>query len=294
LTGPGREHTIPVSDRGSPAARCRARRAAREETPLSLPEPASPAPLSGAPGAAGPGPAPLRILLAEDSEDNRILVRSFLRDHRLDEAADGAAAVQMFTTGGHYDLVLMDVQMPVMDGLTATAAMRAWERERGAPPTPIVAFTAHGLPEEIKRSLDAGCNDHLTKPVRKATLVRAVERHARPAEPPEAKEGAIRVALDESLRDLAPGYLDNRRADLPRLAAALAGGDWETLRVVGHNVKGTGAGYGFEEISRIGAALEQAAKASDAAGAAAVVDELTRYLGAVVLEFGGAPAPGQP
>ena len=268
---------------------------AREETPLSLPEPASPAPLSGAPGAAGaaPGPAPLRILLAEDSEDNRILVRSFLRDHRLDEAADGAAAVRMFMTGGRYDLVLMDVQMPVMDGLAATAAMRAWERESGTAPTPIVAFTAHGLPEEIKRSLDAGCNDHLTKPVRKATLVRAVERHARPTEPASAKEGAIRLALDESLRDLAPGYLDNRHADVPRLAAALAGGDWETLRVVGHNVKGTGAGYGFDEISRIGAALEQAAMARDAAQAAASVDELRHYLAAVVLDFGVAAA-GEP
>jgi len=254
---------------------------------LSLPEPASPAPLPGA-VAAPPGAAPLRILLAEDSEDNRILVRSFLREHRLDEAADGATALAMFTTGGRYDLVLMDVQMPVMDGLTATAAMRAWEREHAAAPTPILAFTAHGLPEEIKRSLDAGCNDHLTKPVRKATLIRAVERHARPEPPAAAPEGAIRLALDDSLRDLAPGYLDNRRGDLPRLAAALAGGDWETLRVVGHNVKGTGAGYGFDEISRIGAALEVAARERDAARAAASVDELRRYLAAIVLEFGAA------
>jgi len=182
----------------------------------------------------------------------------------------------------------MDVQMPVMDGLTATAAMRAWEREQGARPTPILAFTAHGLPEEIQRSLDAGCNDHLTKPVRKATLIRAVERHARPqAAPPEA--GGIRLALDESLRDLAPGYLENRRADVGRLSAALAAGDWDTLRVVGHNIKGTGAGYGFAAISEMGAALEAAAQARDAAGAAECTDALARYLSAVVLEFEAAP-----
>jgi len=242
------------------------------------------------PGAGGdpPGPAPLRILLAEDSEDNRVLVRSFLREHHLDEAEDGAAALAMFTGGGRYDLVLMDVQMPVMDGLTATAAMRAWEREHAAAPTPILAFTAHGLPEEIKRSLDAGCNDHLTKPVRKATLLRAVERHGRTEPPAGEPAGAIRVGLDESLRDLAPGYLDNRRADLPRLTAALAAGDWEALRVVGHNVKGTGAGYGFPAISGIGAALEAAAKERDAGRASACVDELARYLAALVLEFGPA------
>ena len=220
-----------------------------------------------------------------------MLVRSFLREHQLDEAQDGAAAVEMFTTRGAYDLVLMDVQMPVMDGLTATAAMRAWERERAARPTPILAFTAHGLPEEIQRSLEAGCNDHLTKPVRKATLIRAVERHARP-QPAAPEAGAIRLALDESLRDLAPGYLDNRRADAARLAAALAAGDWDTLRVVGHNIKGTGAGYGFPAISEMGAALESAAKARDAGGAAGCVDELARYLSAVVLEFEAAtPSP---
>jgi CheY-like chemotaxis protein/HPt (histidine-containing phosphotransfer) domain-containing protein len=233
---------------------------------------------------------PLRILVAEDSEDNRVLVRSFLREHRLDEAEDGATALEMFTSRGGYDLGLMDVQMPVMDGLTATAAMRAWERERAARRTPILAFTAHGLPEEIQRSLDAGCNDHLTKPVRKATLLRAVERHARP-QPTGARDGGIVIALDESLRDLAPGYLDNRRGDLARLAAALAAGDWETLRVVGHNIKGTGAGYGFDAISGIGAGLEAAAKERDAARTAGCVDELTRFLAAVVLDF---PAAGPP
>ena len=220
-----------------------------------------------------------------------MLVRSFLRDHRLDEAENGALALEMFTTGGRYDLVLMDVQMPVMDGYAATAAMRAWERERAARPTPILAFTAHALPEEIKRSLEAGCDDHLTKPVRKATLLRAVERHARPPAP--APADAIHVRLDESLRDLAPGYLDNRRGDLGRLGAALDRGDWETLRVVGHNMKGTGAGYGFEAISDIGAALEAAAREQDATRAGEHVAALARFLAAVTLDF-ETPPPDRP
>ena len=204
----------------------------------------------------------------------------------LDEAENGEIALRMFTAGGPYDLVLMDVQMPVMDGYEATAAMRAWERERGATPTPILAFTAHALPEEIRRSLDAGCSDHLTKPVRRATLLRAVERHAgaRPGAGP-APGTEIRIRLDESLRELAPGYLDNRRNDLPRLATALAGGDWEALRVLGHNVKGTGAGYGFEAITRIGAALETAAKEGDAGRIGEQLAELTHFLASVVLEF---------
>ena len=227
----------------------------------------------------------------EDSEDNRLLVRSYLRGHTLEEAENGQIAVDMFIAG-RYDVVLMDVQMPVMDGYAATGAMRAWERERGARPTPILALTAHHLPEEIQRSLAAGCDDHLTKPIRKVTLLRAIERHitaeaeASAAPTPAApKLAEVRVRLDESLRELAPGYLENRRHDLPRLATALTGGDWETIRVIGHNVKGTGAGYGFDEISRIGAALEAAAKAHDAAEIGARVDELTRYLNGVVIDF---------
>ena len=230
--------------------------------------------------------APLRILLVEDSEDNRLLVRSYLKGHALEEAENGEIAIAMFAAG-RYDVVLMDVQMPVMDGYSATGAMRAWERERGVRPTPILALTAHALPEEIQRSLAAGCDDHLTKPIRKATLLRAIERHVPTGAPEPAAPRApeIRVLVDDSLRELAPGYLENRRRDLPRLAAALADGDWETIRVIGHNVKGTGAGYGFDAISQIGAALEAAAKARDRAEIGARVDELTRFLDGVVVDF---------
>jgi len=230
--------------------------------------------------------APLRVLLAEDSEDNRLLVRSILRDHALDEAADGESAVRKFTSGS-YDVVLMDVQMPVLDGYAATEAMRAWERAHGCSPTPILAFTAHALPDDVQRSFDAGCNDHLTKPIRRATLLAAIDRHvpgrAASAGPPAG--AAVRLTLDETLRDLAPGYLDNRRRDLAPLAVALAAGDWEALRVRGHNMKGTGAGYGFDAISGIGAALEAAAQDRDAARAREQVDALGRFLGSVVLEF---------
>ncbi len=264
--------------------------AGRSRNALSLPEPAHPTPVSASTPAGGGAPArpdaPLRILLAEDSEDNRLLVRSILRDHVLDEAADGESAVGKFTSG-RYDIVLMDVQMPVLDGYAATEAMRAWERAQGRPPTPILAFTAHALPDEIQRSFDAGCNDHLTKPIRRAALLAAIDRHvpgrAASAGPPAGR--AVRLILDEALRDLAPGYLDNRRRDLAPLAAALASGDWETLRVRGHNMKGTGAGYGFDAITAIGAALEAAARDRDGARAREQVDALGRFLGSVVLEF---------
>ena len=77
-----------------------------------------------------------------------------------------------------YDLILMDMQMPVMDGYTATQSIRTWERDQGAAPTPIVALTANALKEDIQKSLDAGCTTHLTKPIRKAVLLDTIREHA--------------------------------------------------------------------------------------------------------------------
>jgi len=67
--------------------------------------------------------------------------------------------------------------MPVMDGYTATREIRKWEQEQGRKQTPIIALTAHAMKEDVQKSLDAGCTDHLTKPIRRATLMEAVQKH---------------------------------------------------------------------------------------------------------------------
>ena len=116
------------------------------------------------------------ILLADDSFDNRLLIQSYLKHsaYDLDSAENGKAAVEMCQTR-KYDLVLMDVQMPVMDGHSATRMIREWEQQSNLSPIPIIALTAHAFPEEKQRSLAAGCSTHLTKPIRKDTLLNAVQ-----------------------------------------------------------------------------------------------------------------------
>jgi PAS domain S-box-containing protein len=118
----------------------------------------------------------LRILLAEDSPDNQVLIRSYLKQspYRLDIADNGAIALELFKNG-YYDLILMDVQMPVMDGYEATKAIRAWEREHDLPPTQVIALTALALKEEVVKTLDAGCNAHMTKPIKKHTLLEILQ-----------------------------------------------------------------------------------------------------------------------
>jgi two-component system sensor histidine kinase/response regulator len=118
----------------------------------------------------------IAILLADDSSDNLFLVQSYLKHsgYQLDMAETGRVAFEMCQTR-KYDLVLMDVQMPVMDGHTATRMIRAWEKQSHVSSIPIIALTAHAYQEEMQKSLAAGCSDHLTKPIRKDTLLKVLQ-----------------------------------------------------------------------------------------------------------------------
>lgn len=119
----------------------------------------------------------LRILLAEDSDENRLLIAAFLRGtpHQLDTAQNGHIAVEMFKSR-RYDLVLIDVNMPVLDGYSAVASMRACEREQGASRTPIVALSGRAMVEDRVRAIGTGCDGYLTKPLRRAVLIEAISR----------------------------------------------------------------------------------------------------------------------
>jgi CheY-like chemotaxis protein len=119
-----------------------------------------------------------RILLVEDTPDNRLLVTAYLRKLPLvlDEADNGEAAVELFRRN-NYDLVLMDVQMPVMDGHEATRRIRAFEAEQRRQPVPIIALTAHAIKEEIDKCMVAGCDAHLSKPIKKSVLIETLHKY---------------------------------------------------------------------------------------------------------------------
>ena len=124
---------------------------------------------------------PLSLLLVEDSEDNRFLVLAYLKKtpYRIETAENGQIAVEKFLSNV-YDLILMDMQMPVMDGYTATREIRRREREEGRKRTPIIALTAHALKGDIEKSIQAGCDAHLTKPIRKPILLETIQKFAAP------------------------------------------------------------------------------------------------------------------
>jgi PAS domain S-box-containing protein len=146
------------------------------EVPLDICAPSPPGPLAAIDAAPEPALPALRILLVEDSGDNRTITVAYLQDtpYRVDIAENGAVALQRFMAGD-YDLVLMDRQMPIMDGLTATRAMRKWELANGRSPTPIIALTAAALKGDREKCLAAGCTAFLTKPIRQEALLQAID-----------------------------------------------------------------------------------------------------------------------
>jgi len=225
----------------------------------------------------------LRILLAEDSPDNCTIAVAYLEDTpcHVDIADTGARACEMFAAG-HYDLVLMDLQMPVMDGLTATRTIREWERSNGRTPAPIIALTASALKGDRERCLAAGCTAFLTKPIKQEVLLQAIKEHSSVPRPPSEVESIRKdpslVLTHPKLAALIPSFLESRRRDVVTMLDSLARGEFETVKRLGHSMKGAGASFGFQNITDIGAALEQEAGSADADASRKWVSELSMCL----------------
>jgi signal transduction histidine kinase/CheY-like chemotaxis protein len=242
---------------------------------FSVPEVQASRPASVTAAPLGNIPPGLRILLVDDSDDNRLLILSYLKrtNSAIDIAENGQLAVDMFRAA-RYDLVLMDVEMPVMDGYQAVREIRRIEKETGAEPTPVLALTAHAFADMAAKGFAAGFTNLLTKPIRHTTLLQAVAKYA---------SAAIRIQVEPDLADVVPAYLEKRRADVAVYRKALAAADFDTIRSLGHKMKGTGGSYGFARLTEMGAALETAAAQSDAAAVEDTLNELTHFLDKVEL-----------
>jgi len=236
---------------------------------------------AAAPVGTGPEPplAALRILLVEDSPDNCTIAVAYLEDtpYRVEIAENGAIACEMFAAR-HYDLVLMDRQMPVMDGLTATRTIRAWEQANGRKPTPVIALTASALKGDREKCLAAGCTAFLTKPIKQDVLLQAIKEHSMLAPTFSTVETVRKEPPHRNLAARIPAFLQNRRQDVITMLDALSRSDFETMQRLGHGMKGAGASFGFQVITDIGAAVEREARSADADASRKWVDELSTYL----------------
>jgi PAS domain S-box-containing protein len=225
----------------------------------------------------------LSILLADDSPDNCVIVMAYLQDtpYRLEIAKNGDIACKMFAAG-HYDLVLMDRQMPIMDGLAATRTIRAWEQANGRPPTPIIALTASALKGDREMCLAAGCTAFLTKPIKQEVLLQAIGEHSVVATAPLVEEvsrmDTILLRANPKLAALIPTYLQNCRQNAVAMLDALDLDDFNTVSMLGHNLSGSGGMFGYQAITDIGIMVVQTAESADAVASRKWVGELSSYL----------------
>ena len=211
----------------------------------------------------------LKILLVDDNEDIRSLVQVYIKNYNcmIDIAENGNIAVGKFRSG-QYDIVLMDMQMPVMDGLTAVREMRTWENENGSAETTIIAMTGNSDKEAIDECLNAGYTNHIAKPIKKDLLINTLLANSSPTfitpcDTEEIQNEKILAHVDPDLKDLIPEYLEERQSDISKIQEAIKIKDYETVSIVGHTLKGSGGGFGFDPINEIGMHIETAAKEED-------------------------------
>jgi signal transduction histidine kinase/DNA-binding response OmpR family regulator/HPt (histidine-containing phosphotransfer) domain-containing protein len=267
-----------------------------------------PAPMPGLPSRG----RPRRVLLAEDNPVNIEVAKAMLESLGLDAhcAKNGEEALRA-VRDGDYDAVLMDCQMPVMDGFAATAAIRREESEAGrARVMPIIAITANALQGDREACLAAGMDDYLSKPFSQQELAAVIGRWVAlplaatvhhdeepPRLPPESveviqREVINRVALDNIralsqdrgdalVQKVIAAYVDDTPQHLQTLRRAIAGLDTGSVRKVAHSLKSASANVGAQKLAQLCKEMEHLGRADTTEGAAGILTDMEQEFQAV-------------
>ncbi|MBF0296343.1 MAG: response regulator [Magnetococcales bacterium] len=233
----------------------------------------SAAPQDAIPPLAAPIPNP-RILLVDDTEDNRLVVQAFLEGApcRLQEASSGSEALQLFALS-EFDLVLMDVMMPDMDGLETTRQLRVKEASLGRRRIPVIALTGNAMQSDREQTKAAGCDFHLAKPLRRDELLDVLDRYlgmggSVPAQgatsnPPEEvmidleRLTQLRKDTGANFPRLLEMFLANLPGRLQGMQTALAQRELDALQQLSHRLKGMAATMGLMRLTNACIRLEK-------------------------------------
>lgn len=215
-----------------------------------------------------------KVLAVDDARDSRVLMTTWAEQAGidLDSASDGPGALRLVKAWS-YSLILLDLNLPRKSGYEILADIRQAEKQSGKAPARIIALTASSAPGEEEKCLAAGFDGYLAKPIDKGRF-QALLREASGIKPGAAQS----VKADESISDLIPGYLKNKRSDWRKMDAALKKKDFAVLESTAHQIKGSAASFGFARLGEISRDLEKAAQDKQAAPAARALRELKAEL----------------
>ncbi len=242
----------------------------------------------------------LRVLVVDDDEFNRLVLRRYLPSPPLSVAfvVNGRAALDAAAREWP-DVILMDLEMPVMDGYEAARRVRAMERDKNLKRCLIVAISSNNEPAIAQRALAAGCDRYIVKPAPRQVLWNLLSGSADWSNDAgefvdkaatEGSRAMDAVTVDEDLRPVLPEFLRTRRELLEELQAALTAGDRALAQRLAHRIAGSLAIYGFKWAAAEVRAIEDDAAHDDAADPARRVAGLRAYLDSVVIEY--APVSG--
>jgi signal transduction histidine kinase/CheY-like chemotaxis protein len=194
-----------------------------------------------------------RVLVAEDGLDNQRLLGSFLRQAgvEFDMVGNGSLAVEQ-ALRHEYALVLMDIQMPVMDGVAATTLLRSRSYSG-----PIVALTANVMEHDVALYRQAGCTDVLGKPIDRKRFYEVLARYVESARTPQdAKAVGTEDGYEAELAQITEEFVRGLPATFDSIEKAARAGEWKALKLQLHTLKGTAGSYGFSDVARIAAQAE--------------------------------------
>jgi CheY-like chemotaxis protein len=256
---------------------------------------------------------PLRVLIADDDEYSLKVLAKYLDYPNLTvESADNGKAAVEKVLKGYIRMVFMDMEMPLMDGFQAMLEIRKWEQQFGIRhsfpshtsqqqmderPIPIVVLSAHNEAKIRQHCLESGFSHYLVKPARKRELLETLlrffegenfvetEKNNEPSNKRNGTNQQYLVEIDPDFKDIIPSFLNNKRGDVVTMRDALSRRDFEEIRKMGHKLKGTSRIYGFDYMSTLCFALEEAAKNQETNTIRENLDLLAEHLDHVIVKY---------
>lgn len=213
---------------------------------------------------------PIRVLLVEDNDLNQQIVSQMLVNYgfEITLANNGLECLRLLHEK-YFDVILMDMQMPVMDGYEATRMIRQYEESQHIP---IIAMTAHAMTGDREKCLAAGCTSYIAKPFRAEELAREIKKHFQGISTDNSDAN-----LNNFINELLPEFMAQLEEMVNSLELAYANYDLEAIKSISHDIKGTAGMYGFQEISESAAAIEAAAREGSFPRIKSCLDHLYRF-----------------